>query len=69
MLDPEKFFQAHEDLVVGTVTPDAQYVLQLEQLFDHLLKAIVGMDEEPDAAVRAATDRHTEDALYIEGAA
>jgi hypothetical protein len=54
-LGPKKFLQVHEDLGVGAVTLDAMHILQLAHLLDHLFQAVIRMDEEPDAALRAAT--------------
>jgi len=65
----EKFLQAHEDLVVSAMTLDADHVLQFAQLSEHLLKAVIGRDAEPDAALRAGADGHAEDALDIESPA
>src|SRR5436305_9672336 len=62
----EKFLQAHEDLVVGAVPPDADHVLQLEHLLDHLLQAVVGIDTQPDTALRASANGHAQDTLDIE---
>jgi len=52
--------------MVGAVTLDADHVLQFYQLFEHLFKAVVGIDAEPDAALRADADGHAEEAFHVE---
>ena len=46
--------------MVGAVTLDADHVLQFSQLFEHLFKAVVGIDAEPDAALRTSADGHAQ---------
>jgi len=52
--------------MVGAVTLDADHVLQFYQLFEQLFKAVVGIDAEPDAALRAGADGHAEEAFHVE---
>src|SRR5215468_3996091 len=65
----EKFLQAHEDLVVSAMSLDVDHVLQFAQLSQHLLKAVVGRDAEPDTALGTGADGHAQDAFDIESPA